>query len=324
MSRYSAKLALLGSCIDYAGTFPPAALPLEKALQTAAAFRSRGRHPWLMSKIALPLGDIKKLTAGLLYESGADGSAWWYTALGTAAPNGGEWARTVEWDLRELQRCNQRGAYHSVRQGILSYETKMPGDVPPTDGVRLEEVLEKFASSTELGIDLFLELPVDGDWRDRVSRTAERIAEWREERETGEWAPGLKFRTGGTAVPQAEDLAHAVATCTTHGLRFKATQGLHAAITHGNSYGFVNLFAALAFAQALGDEKFDRAQITRCLSEETASAFRFAGLRLEWRGFSLDAESIESARRRHGATFGSCSLDEPDESLAQEFGPSGG
>ncbi len=319
MSQYSAKLALLGSCIDYAGTFPPAALPLDQALKVAAAFRRGGKHPWLLSKIALPLSDLTKLDAKTLYEAGADGSSWLYTALGTTAAAAADWLRTWEWDFRELRRCNQRGFNSSLRQWVLAYETKVPADIADSDGVPLNDFLEKFAATTQLGVELFWELPVDATWHDRVSRTAERLAEWREERGLSEWSPGLKFRTGGASAPKVEDLAHAVVTCTSHGLRFKATQGLHQAITHGDSYGFVNLFGALALAQALGEEKFGRPAVVRCLSDERASAFRFVDQRFEWEDFSIDAEAIESARRRYGATFGSCSLEEPDDSLAQTF-----
>ena len=74
MTEYHGKIALLGGIIDYAGTFPPAALPLHKALEKAATFRRTGKHPWLMGKIAYPLTEIRNLTPRLLYGAGADGA----------------------------------------------------------------------------------------------------------------------------------------------------------------------------------------------------------------------------------------------------------
>jgi len=316
---YSAKVALLGSVIDYAGTFPPAALPLPEALKVAAKFRRVGKHPWLMSKIALPLADIKKLNATTLYEAGADGAPWLYTALASPIPQPDEAVRTLEWDFRELRRCNDRGFNSSLRQWVLAYETKIPVEVLADKGRALNAYLDKFASLSGLAQDLFLEFPVGPQWADDLTMAARLLADWCEERGQSEWAPGLKVRTGGAAVPKAEELAHAIATCTAHGLRLKAPQGLHSALTHGTSYGFINPFAALAFSQALGEEKFDRATIAACLTAEGADAFQFGPRSLRWRDFEVDTDEIEAARRRVGATFGSCSLDEPDESLTALF-----
>lgn len=320
MSHYSAKRALLGSIIDYAGTFPPAALPLPEALKVAATYRRTGRHSWLMGKIALPLDDLKKLTAAALFEAGADGAAWLYTALGSAIPTPEEALRTLEWDFRELRRCNTRGFNSSMRQWILAYEAKVPNELLTEKGAGLRAYLDKFAVLSGFQQDVFLEFAVGPQWADNITFAAGQLAEWCEEKSGTEWAPGLKFRTGGQQVPTAEALAHAIATTASHGLRFKATQGLHAAVTHdGNNYGFVNLFTALAFSYALGEGEFDRTAIARCLADEDAAAFRFDGKTLHYRDFKLDADAIEAARRRHGATFGSCSLDEPDESLSSTF-----
>ena len=131
--------------------------------------------------------------------------------------------------------------------------------------------------------------------------------------------PGLKFRTGGKETPTPEQLAGAVATCTKYGMKFKATQGLHHPVTDANGYGFVNLFAALAFSQALGEENFPEAEIVRLLGEKSKGAFVFSKDSLKWKSFEISTEMIEEARRVHAGTFGSCSIDEPDEFLAQDF-----
>ena len=320
MPCYSAKVALLGGIIDYAGTFPPAALPLAEALTVAAKFRSVAKHPWLMAKIALPLEDIKKLNAATLYDSGADGDAWLYTALGSAIPQPDEALRTLEWDFRELRRCNIRAFNSSLRQWILAYETKAPAELLSDRGKSLKAYLDKFASLSGFQQELFLEFPVGPNWAEHITLASRGLADWCEANGQSEWAFGLKFRTGGAVVPSTDDLAHAIASCTSHGLRFKATQGLHSAVTHDKtSYGFVNLFAALSFSQALGEEKFNREAIARCLADETAKHFQFTARTLRWEDFEIDADAIEAARRRHGATFGSCSLDEPDGSLAATF-----
>src|SRR4051812_21097977 len=101
MSRYTAKNPFFGSIIYYGGTFPPAALPLPDALRRAATFRREAKHPWLMAKIALPIGDIKKITAKTLFEAGANGEAWLFTALGSFGKDAPaeEFHKSLEWDL---------------------------------------------------------------------------------------------------------------------------------------------------------------------------------------------------------------------------------
>src|SRR4051812_37431134 len=49
--------ALLNGIIDYAGTFPPASLPLREALSSYAA-ASRSPERWLVGRLVLPAGNL--------------------------------------------------------------------------------------------------------------------------------------------------------------------------------------------------------------------------------------------------------------------------
>lgn len=324
---YDSKIALLGGAIDYAGTFPPAALPLEKAIQRASRWRQEGKHPWLLNKMVLPVADIKKLTASYLYEQGADGSPWLFAALGTPCQSElpAEFYKTVEWDLRELRRCREKWFYSSCRQDVISYETKLPASLFSHDSVSkifdfISPVLERtpHLTSNEIG-DLFFEISFEGDWEKTIDNTVKALVEWLDENEELDLIPGLKFRTGGNYVPSGAQLAHAISQVTSHNLRFKATQGLHHALSHGKDFGFVNLFASLCFAQGYGPEEFGDSRIEECLSDSNRANFEFKKEGFCWKNFSMTSEEIEVARRAHGATFGSCSLDEPDEDLRKEF-----
>ena len=323
--NYNSKIALLGGAIDYAGTFPPAALSLEKALQRAARWRRVGAHPWLMNKMVLSVGDIKKLTSSLLYQNGADGSPWLFAALGTTCQSeiASEFYKTVEWDLRELRRCRERWFYSSVRQEVISYETKLPvatGSTASRISDFISPVLERTADlvSTELR-DLFFEISMEGDWKSTIENTAGALVQWLVEHEELNIIPGIKIRTGGAYVPSMTQVAETISKVTSSGLRFKATQGLHHAITRGLDLGFVNLFAALTFAQGYGREEFGVGEVEACLKEERSANFNFETESFTWKQFSMTCEEIEVARRSHGAAFGSCSLDEPDEDLLKEF-----
>lgn len=316
MTSYGARLALLGGIIDYAGTFPPAALPLEGALKRAASFRNEGRHPWLMGKVALPLADIKKLTPKTLFEAGADGSAWIYTALGTPVEHADDVERTVEFELREVRRLNERRFDNSCRQWIAAYETRLGADAL---SVPVNRLLGRVRDRVGHTVVPFFELGWAGAWRERLSGFAETLAAGAAETGLTGSVPGLKFRTGGKETPTTEQLAAAVAIAARHGLKFKATQGLHRPVTGKDGFGFVNLFAALALAYALGEEKFGEAEAALVLDDKERSNFVFSSDKLRWRKLELTCEAIEEARRVHAGTFGSCSLDEPDEFLAGDF-----
>jgi hypothetical protein len=321
MAAYSAKTALLGNLIDYAGTFPPAALPLEKALREACAFRRSSRHPWLLSKIVVTIADLKKLTPRAWFEAGSDGTPLPFTVIGSAIEKPADLARHCGFELREVRRFNEKFMDSSQRQRVIAYETRLPDGVTGASAKALiTDALEASLAGETLGLDLFIEIPIVGEnWETTLAHSSRAMAEWAEEYGQGTGQPGIKIRTGGKTPPSAGQLAQAIVVCTELGLRFKATQGLHHPVTHQGEYGFVNLFGAFAFAQTLGLNEFGETAIADCLQDSNREAFRFEGNRLSWRNFAIEAEQIEAARRRHGGTFGSCSLAEPDEFLDTEL-----
>jgi hypothetical protein len=326
MSAYNSKIALLGGIIDYAGTFAPASLPLPDALKKAATFRKTGKHPWLFSKVALPFTEIKKLTPQALYEAGSDGTPWLYTAL--AAPyqgtNGNEFLRQVEWDLREIRRWNGRWTTTSLRQQVVSYEVRLTPEV--THKSRAALVHDFLAPAMDRFVDLggsaivpFFEVSWDGNWKDGVRSLSEALATWVHEMEDEDLSPGIKVRTGGTHFPNSDQLVEVIEMVARNRLKFKATQGLHHPISRENEWGFVNVFSALTFACALGVDKFTRTDIKRCLESTQASDFTFSSEILKFGPFELPIDEVEAARREHSASFGSCSVDEPDQFLAEVF-----
>jgi len=326
-STSHSKIALLGNLIDYAGTFPPAALSFEEALKEAATCRKTLKAPWLLSKMALPIADLKKLSSKMLIDSGSDGSPWLFTALGTPAEttaDATEYARAVEWDLREVKRFNERGFEGSCRHFIIAYESKLPTTVlaskdADTALAYLSPTLTRMASHFPSSFNAFFEISIEDEFRPSLASIAEALASWNDSNQEISFTPGLKVRTGGKVVPTSEQLAEVVRQAVRHGLRFKATQGLHAAVTHGNDFGFVNLFGALSLAQVLGEEAFGLGEIRRCLESEDPRDFVFSPTSFSWKGHKIDCELIEAARRKHAGCFGSCSIVEPDDSLCQTF-----
>lgn len=319
MAKYTSKQALLGNLIDYAGTFPPAALPLEKALVGASTFRRKARHPWLLSKIVVTIADLKRLSPRAWFEAGSDGTPLPLTVIGSPIEKVSDFERTLGFEMRELRRFNEKFYDSSLRQRAIAYETRFPEacSVESIPSV-LHAALNTACGEKDLDLDIYVEMPLDAEWQTRLARITETLAEWNEGK-AGAGAAGFKLRTGGKTPPTPEQLAEIIQSVVTQGLRFKATQGLHHPISKPGDYGFVNLFGALCFVHALGLEAFDVKTITRCLQSSDTKAFQFEGDTFSWGDFKLTSDQIESARRRHAGTFGSCSLDEPDEFLETEL-----
>lgn len=327
MANYDSKRALLGNLIDYAGTFPPAALTLEKSLVEAAEHGTALKQPWLYSKMALKLEDLKKLSPKVLGAATADNFQWMFTALGSAVKDeisSAEFAALLEWDSREMLRINSRGFDASSRYWVTHYETRLPKELTAGKTVSaindfLKPALDRWLNTVGATIQPCFEISLEGKWEMTLSSVCEVLARFAGDLEEGEFHPGIKVRTGGQVIPSSAQLASVLAACAEHGLRFKATQGLHSALPHDKEHGFVNVFGALSLVFGLGMEKFPVTEIQKCLESHSARDFSFGATHFTWASHALDIDGIEAARKRHTGSFGSCSLQEPDDSLAEVF-----
>lgn len=121
---------------------------------------------------------------------------------------------------------------------------------------------------------------------------------------------GVKVRCGGDAVPPADALARTIAACRDHGVRLKATAGLHHPFFGPGQHGFVNLAAAIVAAM----NGADAVALTGILSAQGADAPALTAGGLVAGGVAFDA--AECARRSQVlAGIGSCSFDEPVQDL---------
>jgi hypothetical protein len=132
------------------------------------------------------------------------------------------------------------------------------------------------------GVELFCEVPLDGDWRDTLAAVA---------------AAGgkAKLRCGGQHVPSVEEVAAFFAAARDLELPFKATAGLHHAVRGEREHGFLNFLTAADRAAAGADE----AELREILAV-------------------TDASELGTGSARGRALFvsiGSCSFAEPVEEL---------
>lgn len=283
--------ALVSGLVDYAGLFPPASLGTAEAVANYATYRD-APEAWMLGRIVVPVTRLGELEA--VVASGIRGSAtpWRIAAIGSGDPAAD--ARIIEEFNRRRSSCIVDVVEHRVASVDAVYAA---------------------ARATPPDVTLYAELPLAEEPRPLLMAV----------KEVGARA---KARTGGItadAFPSAAALARFIARCAEAGVPFKATAGLHHplraehALTYapdaprGTMFGFLNVFAAAAFAFA-GMQEPD---LARLLEERDPSALVFGDRALEWNGHAVALGLLTEARTALAIAFGSCSFREPVDDLHQ-------
>jgi hypothetical protein len=159
------------------------------------------------------------------------------------------------------------------------------------------------------GLTAFVEVPLDEDLDGLLATLKRRGAR-------------AKIRTGGVvpdAIPDPADVARFIAACAAAGVPWKATAGLHHPVRAEQAlgyepaspravmHGFLNVFAAAAFARTGATP----ADLDAVLREQQASAFRFDDAGLAWRRLRASTRELAATRHDFAGSFGSCSFAEP-------------
>ncbi|MBX3279130.1 MAG: hypothetical protein KF868_14090 [Acidobacteria bacterium] len=284
---------LLGELIDYAGLFPPAALPMQEAVRNYAQYIN-GECGWMLGRFITPVARLDEFErAALEYTQPHTGSsrAWRVSVLGGNDPAS---------DLKAIQEFNQR------RAGSIQIDTL------ETKASTADEI-EAFACAGYAKLAVYIEIPIAEDPHPLIAAIARAGAR-------------AKARTGGItpeAFPSSENVVRFLAACASSRVAFKATAGLHHPVRSVNRltyepdsasslmHGFLNVFLAAAWIRA-GMNASDAVEL---LEEKDTAAFRFGDAAVEWRNHRLTTEEIAAARTRFASAFGSCSFTEPVEDL---------
>lgn len=275
--------------VDYAGLFPPAALSMEEAVRRYASHLA-STDAWMLGRFVVPVERLSEFADAATPLVARDGEAWRLSALVAEPAAAGPQIR----------------AFNAAHRG------RFVVDVVECRAVEAGSVASAIgALPGELRI--FVELSLLDDPRRSLV----------EIRTAGAWA---KMRTGGVtadAFPSAREVGRFIARAAELLVPFKATAGLHHPVCgeypltyetdslRAPMFGFLNIFSAAAFAQGRVAERV----LTDVVSEGDASAFRFGDEELTWRGRSVTAKQIASARSSLGLSFGSCSFQEPVDGL---------
>ncbi len=281
---------LLEGVIDYAGLFPPAGLDMAAAVANYASYRS-GETRWMLGRFVVPaarLDEFARAAAPCLAEGGGP---WRLTALSGPDP---------KEDLARIAEFNRR---HRGRAAVEAVEAKAPGGA---------ELAARVPASPD-PLETYVEVPAAADPGEAVAAIARAGAR-------------PKLRTGGItpdAFPPADRVVRFMRACLAAAVPFKATAGLHHAVTgsypltyepespRAPMFGFLNLLLAAAWARQGSDD----GEVRAVLEETSPGGFRFTDGRVGWRGRWLAEAEVGRTRRELAVGFGSCSFVEPVDEL---------
>ena len=295
--------ALMAGVIDYAGLFPPAALPLDAAVRNYASYLNDARDRWMLGRFICPAARLDELVpyVGELFAAGEPLAV---SALGRGGANPAEFAANLKADLDAIAAFRAAAGDRAI---VDVLETRLPA----TDPAAVLDILAE--SCRAAGLRPFAEAGFAGDWRATLGQTLCAIA--------GRPGLGYKLRAGGveaSAFPSPEQVAFAIVSCARGKIPMKFTAGLHHPVRHFNEsvnatmHGFGNVFLACAFAWA---KSADEAMVRRILEAEAPCPFVLRDYGAAFGDAAVSTEQIARARREFATSFGSCSFDEPREDL---------
>lgn len=301
--------ALLAGVIDYAGLFPPAALPLEESIRNYARYAGgddESGQRWMLGRFICPAARLVELVpfVGDLFD--ADRPLV-IAALGRGGRDAAEFVQNLGADVDAI------GAFRGTVGGSADvdvFETRLPGSTAAALPGVLDEIALRFGESW---LRRFCEAGFEPNWRESLPHAIRAIA--------GRPGLGYKLRSGGVeagAFPSPEQVACAIIACRDAGVPMKFTAGLHHPVGHFDAgigtkmHGFLNVYVACVLARA---RQIDESLTCAVLEEEHVGAFTFSGEALRWRDLAASISEVEAARRDFAISFGSCSFDEPRDDL---------
>jgi hypothetical protein len=275
---------LLEGIIDYAGLFPPAALPMAGAVRNYAHYRAGGTG-WMLGRFVCPASSLELFSqqADPLLPRDAGAIPWRLSATAS---------KDIVADMAAIAAFNERHrvCFEECGAFVDAYEVRVSD----------EQELAQVAATVPRDLVTYVEVPfaVADELLPLLARTGRRA----------------KLRTGGVtadAFPTVDNIIAFLRCCLVHDLTAKATAGLHHAVRglykltyatdspSGSMYGYLNLFLAAA----------------RMLEESDPAALEFTEQDVTWRSpggpVSLDRQVLQRTREQVLVSFGSCSFTEP-------------
>lgn len=296
----SALTTLLEGLVDYAGLFPPAALPMEDAVRNYATYRASAQRE-MLGRFVLP---VQRLEEFRVAASRVDA----VVMRGDAASPAGASRGSAAWPLAVLAGA---GNAATVAAFNLGFRAQWAIDTIEAKAATRDDV--RALAAAYPGMSVYVEVPLGPSLEELVMAI-------------GESHLRAKIRTGGVTAemfPAPEQVLAFLEICVRRQVPFKATAGLHHplrgeyALTYdvnaarGTMYGFLNVFLAAVLLHA-GHEPKD---LLPLLEERDVSTIASDANGISWRNFHVSAAQVAQARARFAGSFGSCSFEEPVQDL---------
>lgn len=305
--------ALLAGIVDFAGLFPPARLPLEQAIGNYARYRGEPRS-WILGRFVCPAARLIELEPmAHLFHSALPTD---FSVLGRGGESADSFMAGLRADIDAIQNFRRR---HEGLVRVDAFEVRLPPEVcQANSGPALNRLLGQSVDVLEqAGLPTAYETSAPPGGTAPYQQVITTLASFH----SGRKPAAFKWRAGGleaAAFPPLEQVAFLIATCRDHAIPWKATAGLHHPLGHfdpgirATMHGFINVFAAgvLAWTQHLAEE-----QLRALLAEESPRSFHFDDDGFRWRDFQVATQEITAARKQAALSFGSCSFDEPCDTL---------
>jgi hypothetical protein len=277
-AELSATRALLEGLVDYAGLFPPAALPMADAAAEYARQRA-GAHAWMLGRFICPVARLDELASAAAPHLA--GEPWRISALAAAS------------DGPAIERFN--AAHAGLAIDALELKATSVAEI------------EAFASLP--GLVRYVEVPLDGDLMGLLRCL--RAHGCRAKVRTGGVTPGAFPEPASLSRFLAACATAVVPFKATAGLHHpvRSEHPLSYAqdAPRGVMHGFLNVFVAAALARQGQDET----SLESVLREQRPAAFSLDPTGLAWGEHRVDAAELRALRHDFAVSFGSCSFAEP-------------
>jgi hypothetical protein len=273
----TALRSLLNSLIDYAGLFPPSALPMPKAVANYQAYRN-SPEAWMLGRFVVPAGRLDEFEE----------------CVGDCAPISVSILSTgdLEDDLSHLK---------SARHPVDTIELKA------TDAGQIE------SSMREMPTDITAYFEINGIALLPVIRKAGARAKIRTGGITPEAFPNAETIARFLAACAAGETSFKATAGLHHPLRCFHSLTYSADGPSGWMFGFLNVFLGAVLARTgLPPE-----ELVPLLLEDSVSRINFMDSGVTWHEWVFTAADIASARREFAISFGSCSFEEPVADLKE-------
>ncbi|MBX3704607.1 MAG: hypothetical protein KF822_12600 [Steroidobacteraceae bacterium] len=286
----TALAPLMDGLVDYAGLFPPAALPMDEAVHRYAGYRG-GPDREMLGRFVVPADGLSALARAR-------------AGIARAASDVGPWPLAVLATAADAPAIASFEAVHGATLRVDTIEAK--ADDPMTIAA---------LAATYPEYPVYVEIASASDPEPLIGVLA---------------AQGLraKLRMGGVvpeAFPAPEQVLRFLSACVRHRVPFKATAGLHHPLrgefpltyqpncASGTMYGFLNVYLTALFLYA----GYSADAVRPLLEERDPDSIVTIGDDVLWRGLRLDAGCVREARQRFVGAFGSCSFEEPAQELSR-------